>query len=403
MWERDLGGKGSAMDANGTIRWGILGAGGIAHRFARALEHVEGAELVAVSARSPQKAAAFAAEFGVAPERAYADVHGPGSAHDMLVADPEVDAIYLALPHALHLAWAERALRAGKVVLCEKPAALTADQARRIAAVSLATGSLFMEAMKTRFEPAYREVRRIIGTGAIGRPVRVEARLMNDVPRERWESSSYYLDPVGGGCLLDTGIYCACWLDDLLPGSIAVVSADAAFADARPAGNGPAGADSADRGGVPAASRSGAPAQVDVWDRAELSMGAGTGVLECSFDRAGSRQAVIAGECGKIVVDDLHRPQRFTVTTASVTAAADTAAAVAADTAAGEALGAEANGAERAQRFEVPYEVDDFYPQIKHFCDLVRAGAGESPIMPLASTIRCAEILDAVRAAVSAC
>ena len=126
-------------------------------------------------------------------------------------------------------------------------------------------------------------------------------------------------------------------------------------------------------------------------------MGAGTGVLECSFDRAGSRQAVIGGERGKIVVDDLHRPQRFTVTTASVTAAADTAAAVSARAAAGACT--EADGAERTQRFECPYEVDDFYPQIKHFCDLVRAGVGESPIMPLASTIRCAEILDAVRAA----
>lgn len=100
------------------IRFGILGAGNIAHRFAASLAKVEGAELVAASRRTAEKAAAFLAEVPCAPgARAYGD-------HEALLADPEVDAIYLALPHDLHHAWALRALDAGKAVLCEKPAML---------------------------------------------------------------------------------------------------------------------------------------------------------------------------------------------------------------------------------------------------------------------------------------
>lgn len=338
------------MDASHTVRWGILGAGGIAHRFARALAHESGSELVAISARSPEKAAAFADEFGVAPERAYAEHPGDaaGAGHARLLDDGDLDAIYLALPHGMHCLWAERALRAHKAVLCEKPAAISAGEMEHIAAVARETGTLFMEAMKTRFEPAYRAVHRLVHEGAIGPVRRVEASLCNDVDRARWEESSYYLDPVQGGTLLDTGIYCAGWLEDfLLPDT-----PDVPFSVT----------------GVTAAYYRG----VDVFDDAELVAGERTGRLACAFDRAGSRQAVIEGSAGRIVVDDLHRPQRFVL---------------------------EAPYGAEPHAFDCPYEVDDFYPQIAHVAELVRAGAAESPIMPLAASIRCAALLDAVRAA----
>ncbi|MEE1274686.1 MAG: Gfo/Idh/MocA family oxidoreductase, partial [Olegusella sp.] len=108
------------------VRWGILGAGNIAHRFAQSLSHVEGAELVALSCRSAEKAAAFAGEFGVERSGVFSDeaLGAADAAHTALLADPEVDAVYLSLPHALHHDWAVRALRAGKAVLCEKPAML---------------------------------------------------------------------------------------------------------------------------------------------------------------------------------------------------------------------------------------------------------------------------------------
>ena len=134
------------------VSWGILGAGNIAHRFAASLAHVEGARLVAASCRTLQKAETFLGEVPHESEaRAYAG-------HEALLADPDVDAIYLALPHEFHHDWAIRALRAGKAVLCEKPAMLNAQEMAEVADVARETGCLFMEAMKPRFVPLYAQI-----------------------------------------------------------------------------------------------------------------------------------------------------------------------------------------------------------------------------------------------------
>lgn len=397
------------------IRWGIIGAGRIAERFAASLAHDARAQLMAASGRTPGKVAAFAARYGISPERAYAQApvgkSAPAGAdvgaaapvaptareadsagavcpsaepagtacaaakaagvtlcadpHARLLADPDIDAVYLALPHGLHLTWAVATLEAGKAVLCEKPAALTADEARQIAAAARRTGGLFMEGMKTRFVPLYAEVRRLLEAGAIGRVARVEASLCNDVPRASLEGT-YLLDGAQGGALLDCGIYCASWIEDLLPG--AFMASDRRRTDYRgvdaysaaelsffspSAGEGEC-AGSAQDGEVPAA----VPASP-----------AATAFLECAFDRAKPRQAVLIGTAGRIVVDDLHRPQRMSV----------------------EIQGRDPQVVER------PYKVDDFYGEIAHFNDLIDQGAQESPIMPLAASIRCAEILDAAR------
>lgn len=347
------------------VRWGILGAGLIAHRFARSLVHDPASELVAISCRSATKAAAFAEEHGVAADRAYVDDAGAAATpvgaeapaeqtgtalegHAKLLADPDVDAIYLALPHGLHRAWACAALRAGKAVLCEKPAALTADEMRAVAAVARETGALFMEAQKARFVPAYARVRELLGSGAIGGLRRVETSLCNQMTEEQLERS-YMLDPVQGGVVLDCGIYCASWIEDFLAGSSSVRS-----------------------------TRIERYRGVDAYVRAELAFGASeksgaagqTALLECAFDRQKPRQAVLIGEKGRIVVDDLHRSQRVALVP---------------------------DGGE-AHVFDEPYVVDDFFGEITHFSGLVRAGAAESPVMPLAASVRCAEILDAVRA-----
>ena len=347
------------------VRWGILGAGLIAHRFARSLAHDPASELVAISCRSAAKAAAFAEEHGVAPKRAYADDAGTaatpvgaeaparqeGSAlegHAKLLADSDVDAIYLALPHGLHRAWACAALRAGKAVLCEKPAALTAGEMRAIASVARETGALFMEAQKARFVPAYARVRELLGSGAIGGLRRVETSLCNRMTEEQLERS-YMLDPVQGGVALDCGIYCASWIDDFLSGTPSV------------------------RSSLIERYRG-----VDAYVRAELAFDASeksgavgqTALLECAFDRQKPRHATLVGEKGRIVVDDLHRSQRVTLVP---------------------------DGGE-PRVYDEPYLVDDFFGEIAHFSGLVRVGAAESPVMPLAASVRCAEILDAVRA-----
>ena len=106
------------------IQWGILGAGNIAHRFAASLAGEPDCRLAAISGRNPEKLKAFSALFGNPVW--YTD-------HQALIDDPQVDAIYLALPHGLHREWAVKALAAGKAVLCEKPAVLHQEEMAQIA------------------------------------------------------------------------------------------------------------------------------------------------------------------------------------------------------------------------------------------------------------------------------
>lgn len=327
------------------VRWGILGAGNIAHRFARSLSHVEGAELVALSCRSAEKAAAFAEEFGVGEKGVFSDeaFGAVDTAHAALLADPEVDAIYLSLPHALHHDWVVCALRAGKAVLCEKPACLTAAEMADVARVAQETGSLFMEGMKARLTPCYRQVRELVDAGEIGDVVRVETTLCNDMADLIASGKTYHSQPVGGGVLLDCGIYCASWLDDYLPAGEPHVAGFAGIAN----GDG-----------------------VDLYADAMLEMGGKTATLECAFDRAKPRRATLVGTKGRVVVEDLHRCQRATVY---------------------------ADGGE-PRVIDAPYEVDDFYGEASHFTDLVARGAKESDVMPPASSIRCAQIVDAIKA-----
>lgn len=315
------------------IRFGILGAGNIAHRFAASLAKVEGAELVAASRRTAEKAAAFLAEVPCAPgARAYGD-------HEALLADPEVDAIYLALPQDLHHAWALRALDAGKAVLCEKPAMLSEAEAAEVTAAARERGLLFMEAMKTRFVPLHPHV--VDAVGALGPVARVHASLCNDALASYRTRDTYILGGgPGSGVLLDCGIYCASWLDELLPGEIAVERVDTAFYEGS-----------------------------DVYVDAHMTIGGVDAELECACDRARPRELVVEGERGVLTVGDLHRPQHAELHIAG----------------------------EPTRDLDAPYEVDDFYGQITHFCALMRAGDIESPLMPHAATCRCARILDAIR------
>jgi predicted dehydrogenase len=311
------------------IRWGILGGGNIARRFAQSMEDVSGSRITAVSCRSREKAEDFAGRYSI--ERAF-------GSHESLLEDDQIDAIYLALPHGLHCLWAVRALKAGKAVLCEKPAAMSEEEMRLIAGTARECGVLFMEAMKTRFIPAYREVKRRIGEGAIGEVVSVETSLCNAMPFDS-ARPTYHTDPSQGGALLDVGIYCACYLEDFLRGDPVLKDLKAEF-----------------QGGV------------DFYADAELAFSSGRGRLTCAFDRAEPRRALITGTKGKILVEELHRPREFTVFTGA--------------------------GEEKAL---IPYEVDDFYGEIVHFADCLKEGRKESSVMPFDASIRCARILDRIR------
>lgn len=179
-----------------TIRWGILGPGAIARAFATGLREARGARLHAVASREPSRAAAFAAEFGA---------HRAHGSYAELAADPEVDAVYVATPHAFHCEHALLALGAGKPVLCEKPLAANAEQAARMIAAAREGGLALMEGLWTRFLPAVERLRGLVASGAVGEVRSVEAEFGFRAPFD--SASRLFAPAAAGGALLDIGIY----------------------------------------------------------------------------------------------------------------------------------------------------------------------------------------------------
>lgn len=178
------------------LRWGILGCGSIAGKFAEGLQAVPQARLVAAGSRSQDKAEAFAGKFGAA--------HFHGS-YEALARDPDVDAVYVATPHPMHAEDSILCLQNGKAVLCEKPFMLNAAQAERVIGVAQAHGLFLMEGMWSRFFPLMDRVREIVRSGAIGdvRMVQCDFGFRTDVnPQGRLFSPA-----LGGGALLDVGVY----------------------------------------------------------------------------------------------------------------------------------------------------------------------------------------------------
>lgn len=179
------------------IRWGIVGLGRIARQFAQDCRQVSNADLVAVASRDAEVAARFADEYGIA--RAH-------SGYRTLFEDPEVDAVYLATPHALHYAHAADAMRAGKAVLCEKPITTMPADLRSLCAVAEQAGAYLMEGMWTYFLPAIAQVGAWVEAGRIGPVLHVKADfgyplLPYDPARREYDAA------LGGGAVLEMGIY----------------------------------------------------------------------------------------------------------------------------------------------------------------------------------------------------
>ena len=180
-----------------TIRWGILGAARIADgAVAPAIRAAGNATLVAVAARSADRAAVFAAKHEIA--RSYGN-------YEALLADPGVDAVYIPLPNSEHHPWTLRALEAGKHVLCEKSASLNAREAKDMAAKARETGKLFLEAFASRYHPQYARLAEIVAAGTLGEVRSMRSHFCFNMERPddiRWDPA------LGGGALLDIGCYC---------------------------------------------------------------------------------------------------------------------------------------------------------------------------------------------------
>jgi predicted dehydrogenase/aryl-alcohol dehydrogenase-like predicted oxidoreductase len=179
-----------------TMRWGILSTGRIADKFASQLPHSRTGSLVAVASREVSKARTFARKHKVA--RAC-------GAYDELLADPEVDAVYVCTPHPHHAEWAIAAAEAGKHILCEKPLTLNHAEAMAVVEAARRSGVLLMEAFMYRCHPNTNKACALLAEGAIGKVRLIEAAFSFKAACD--PTSRLYNTELGGGGILDVGCY----------------------------------------------------------------------------------------------------------------------------------------------------------------------------------------------------
>ncbi len=260
--------------SDGTIRWGILGTGFIAGLQTKDLNE-NGFTVQAVGSRSLDSSKAFAEQYGVAT------AHG---SYEDLVADPLIDVVYIATPHPFHHANALLALNAGKHVLVEKSFTMNAREAQDIVDLAESKGLVALEAMWTRFLPHMIRIRDIIAAGTIGEVRKVVASHNQSLPQDPAHRLN---DPaLGGGALLDLGIYPISFAFDIL--------------------------------GTPAAIRASASMSATGVDRQtaaifEYPTGA-QGIVDCELDAASANRAMVIGTEGWIDIEHTwYNPVPFTV------------------------------------------------------------------------------------------
>ena len=209
--ENHLGVEGLAQRGNLTlnramalISWGILGAGAIARAFATDLPRSRTGRLAAVGSRERIKAEAFAAEFAGVPDHPPIRAHG---SYEELLADPGVEALYIATPHPSHAEWCLRAARAGKHILCEKPLTMNHAEAVAVAAAAGEAGVFLMEAFMYRCHPLTARLVQLIREGALGEVGAIQATFSFRSPFRR--ESRLFDKALGGGGILDVGCYAA--------------------------------------------------------------------------------------------------------------------------------------------------------------------------------------------------
>lgn len=178
------------------IKWGVLGTAGIAHNCTiPGMQLAENCELYAIAGRSMKKAEEFQKEFGF--QKAY-------DSYDALLADPEIQAVYIPLPNDLHYEWTLKALKAKKNVLCEKPLAPSVSQIEEMISAAQENGVFLMEAFAYLHSPLITEIKSELKNGTIGKPVYIESAFLTsdyDTSNIRMRRENY------GGSVYDLGCY----------------------------------------------------------------------------------------------------------------------------------------------------------------------------------------------------
>ena len=246
-----------------SLKWAVLGTGSIASTFAKDIQLTQNAALVAVCSRTPEAADSFSNRFGGL--RIIADI-------DSLAADPLIDAVYLATPNTAHFEQARTLLNAGKPVLVEKPLVTTATEAQALTRLATEKQTFAMEGLWTVFLPTIDHVRQLLAEGTIGPIKHVRAELAY---AKAFDGNSRFFAPsLGGGSLLDLGVYPIALALSLF-GSPKTVSGR----------------------------WSAAPTGVDVSADVTLGYDGFQARLSCGFDRNGTNRFIIEGETGSLVID----------------------------------------------------------------------------------------------------
>lgn len=252
-----------------TLHWGVLGAARIAREQMIPAIRRNGGEVVAVSSASG-RSHDFAAELGIGTAH---------TSHEDLLADPRIEAVYIAVANSDHLRWVEAALQTGRHVLCEKPIAMHADDLARIENARNA-GLVLAEAFMYRHHPQLARLRELLDAGAIGEVVTAQARLHFSLDRQLGAGDIRLLPQAGGGALYDVG----CYPVDLFSGIFGAEPEElAAIARTDPGGG------------------------VDTRFAATLRYGSALAGFDCSFDSPFHGSATVLGTAGRIQLDHVFR------------------------------------------------------------------------------------------------
>ncbi|MBO4634124.1 MAG: Gfo/Idh/MocA family oxidoreductase [Bacteroidales bacterium] len=310
---------------------GIIGAGHIAEKMATTLSGMDDMQCLAVGSRSLEKASAFAGRFGI--PRAY-------GSYAELLADPEVDLVYIATPHSCHFENARDAIMAGKPCLVEKSFMANATEAAAIIGLAHERGVFVAEALWPRYMPVRQMALDVLSSGVIGKPVMVTATLGYNVS----EKERVLRPDLGGGALLDLGVYVLNFVRMYCPSPIERINTSCIKA--------PSGVDASEVVTLILADGTLASVQASAW---------------CQADN----QAVISGTTGYLVFDDLINPRRLQICR-------------------------KRHVVER--EIPVPPQITGFEYQLRACRDAILSGQLEPPQLPHAESLYLMHLMDRLRA-----
>ena len=251
-----------------SLRIGILGCANIAKQFVRDVAQSQAVTVAAVASRRAETAAQFAQTFGIARS------HG---SYEALLADPDIDAVYIPLPNSLHAEWAIKAAQAKKHILCEKPLSLGLAQAQSMFAAARQNGVMLLEAYPFYFQPQTGSMLKLIREGAIGEVRSVQASFGFTLAKPQ---GNIRMSPeLGGGALLDAGSYAVSLIRLVMGCAPESVITSASWAESG----------------------------VDISAMATLFFADGRRAqLSCAMDAANHRRATIVGSAGTLETEYLN-------------------------------------------------------------------------------------------------